>query len=198
MKMREAVKRYFEENGFGADGGYAASFVDLKLGPLVVHLPNTEGRKRAVRIHDLHHVVTGYRTDLAGEFEISGWELGGNCRGFAAAWVLNLLGLLGGMFVCPGRTLRAFVRGLRSSTLYHLEYEPLLDREVDDVRAETGLASQSGAARLGEALKFGGMLVLAVALALVMIPLVLNPLTALAWFLSYRAWKVAENTGVRV
>jgi hypothetical protein len=32
LQMREAVKRYFDENGFGADGGYADAWVDFKLG----------------------------------------------------------------------------------------------------------------------------------------------------------------------
>ncbi|HEY1086681.1 MAG TPA: hypothetical protein VGE37_03265, partial [Archangium sp.] len=86
--MREAVRRYFDENGFGIDGGYGATWVDFKLGPVPFPLPNTEGRKRAVKFHDLNHVLTGYRTDTLGEFEISAWEAGAGCRDFWAAWAL--------------------------------------------------------------------------------------------------------------
>ena len=192
MLMREALQRYFEENRFGADGGYAAPFVDVKVGPVVIHMPNTEQRKRAVRFHDLHHIITGYRTDLPGELEISGWEIGGHCRGFAAAWVLNLFGMLAGLFVNPRDVFRAFVRGLRSSTLYHLEYEPLLNRSVDEVRAEMKLETGAAPATLVETARFVSAIGLAVGLALISIPLVLNPITALAWMLTYRTWKGAQ------
>jgi ubiquinone biosynthesis protein Coq4 len=39
-----------------------------------------------VRLHDLHHLVTGYPTDWKGELEISAWEIAGSCRGYVAAW----------------------------------------------------------------------------------------------------------------
>lgn len=29
--------------------------------------PNTHGRRRALAYHDLHHILTGYRTDFVGE-----------------------------------------------------------------------------------------------------------------------------------
>ena len=48
--------------------------------------PNTPSRKRAVRYHDLHHALTGYATDLTGEFEISAWEIGSGCADHVAAW----------------------------------------------------------------------------------------------------------------
>lgn len=196
MLMREGLRQYFEANGFGTDGGYAANWVDITVGPIVFHMPNTDQRKAAVKLHDLHHIITGYRTDLVGEFEISGWELGGNCRGFAAAWVLNLLALAGGVFTSPKRVFRAFVRGLRSSTLYHLPYEGLLDRTVDEVRAEMKLSDGEGSAGLKELVLFGGVVALSFLLVAITIPLVFNPLTALAWLFTYRAWKTAQQTSV--
>ena len=47
--LREGRAAYFAENGFGADGNYAARWVKLKLGPLPVGFPNTDARRRAVR-----------------------------------------------------------------------------------------------------------------------------------------------------
>ena len=70
LTMREARALYFEVNRFGADGGYGDAWVDFKLGPLPVPFPNTRARVRAVRYHDLHHVLTGYDTNAIGEFEI--------------------------------------------------------------------------------------------------------------------------------
>ncbi|MBX3251644.1 MAG: hypothetical protein KF901_30990 [Myxococcales bacterium] len=133
--MREARDRYFEANGFGADGGYGEAWVDFRLGPIPLPFPNTPGRVRAVRYHDLHHVLTGYDTDPRGEFEISAWEVGAGCEGFFAAWVINLGGLVAGMLSAPRRTFAAFVRGRRSRSLYGLDVDELLDGRVGELRA---------------------------------------------------------------
>lgn len=139
LTLRAARDLYFAVNGFGADGGYGSPWVDFKLGPLPMPFPNTAGRVRAVRFHDLHHIVTGYATDTLGEFEISAWELGAGCKDFYAAWQLNLSGLAGGMAVSPRRIFRAFVRGRRTESLYGGDLEALLDRTVGEVRAACGV-----------------------------------------------------------
>lgn len=149
--MREARATYFAINGFGEDGGYGDAWVDFKLGPLPAPFPNTKGRLEAVRFHDLHHIVTGYDTNLTGEFEISAWELGAGCKDQVAAWALNLAGLAGGLFLAPRRTFRAFVRGVHSRSLYGLELEQLLDRDVAEVRRETRVDEAQGAAADGKA-----------------------------------------------
>ncbi|WP_437975919.1 hypothetical protein WMF11_50720 [Sorangium sp. So ce295] len=136
LTMREARALYFEVNRFGADGGYGDAWVDFKLGPLPVPFPNTRARVRAVRYHDLHHVLTGYDTNAIGEFEIAAWELGAGCKGFVAAWQLNLGGLFAGLLSAPRRTVRAFFRGRRSESLYSRPFEELLDREVGELRRE--------------------------------------------------------------
>jgi hypothetical protein len=135
MTMRDARARYFAVNGFGVDGGYGEKWVDFKLGPLPLPVPNTQSRVRAVGYHDLHHVVTGYDTNTLGEFEISAWEIAAGCKGMAAAWVLNLSGLAGGVLFAPRRTYRAFMCGRRMDTLYGRDLPALLDRRVDEVRA---------------------------------------------------------------
>lgn len=132
--LRAARARYFEVNQFGVDGGYDAPWVDFKLGPLPFPFPNTEPRKVAVRYHDLHHVLTGYDTDIVGEFEISAWEIGAGCRRMIAAWQLNLGGLAAGLFIAPRRVWRAFLRGRASDTLYGADLDALLDQRVGPVR----------------------------------------------------------------
>ncbi|WP_437577404.1 hypothetical protein [Sorangium sp. So ce887] len=136
LTMREARAIYFEVNRFGADGGYGDAWVDFKLGPLPVPFPNTQARVRAVGYHDLHHVLTGYDTNTIGEFEISAWELGAGCKDFVAAWQLNLGGLFAGLLSAPRRTVRAFLRGRRSESLYGRPFEDLLGRTVGDLRGE--------------------------------------------------------------
>jgi hypothetical protein len=134
LTMREARARYFRDNGFGEDGGYGDAWVDFKLGPVPFPFPNTPQRVKAVRYHDLHHVLTGYRTDFPGEVEISAWEIGAGCKDFIAAWQLNLSGMAAGPLFMPRRTLRAFIRGRHSETLYGLDYEPLLEQTVAEAR----------------------------------------------------------------
>ncbi len=137
--MREARAQYFEANHFGEDGGYGSKWVDFKLGPLPFPIPNSAARVRAVRYHDLHHVLTGYETDFRGELEISAWEIGAGCKDFVAAWQLNLGGMAGGVFLIPVRTFRAFVRGRHARSLYGAPLEELLDAKVEDVRARMGV-----------------------------------------------------------
>ncbi len=174
MTLREARARYFRDNRFGEDGGYGDAWVDFKLGPVPMPFPNTEGRVRAVRYHDLHHILTGYRTDTLGEFEISAWEIGAGCKDQWAAWALNLSGTAAGVLACPGRTYRAFARGLGSRTLYGEELEEQLGRTVGEVRAER-LPAGEPPAGAGVAARFGatvvGFLVMIV-LTILVLPMV--------------------------
>lgn len=130
LSLRAARKLYFAMNNFGDNGGYDDAWVDFKLGPIPFPFPNTAGRVRAVKFHDLHHILTGYRTDLTGEFEISAWEIGAGCRDFYAAWALNLGGLVAGLLVAPRRIARAFARGLASQSLYGQAFDGLLELPV--------------------------------------------------------------------
>ena len=153
--MRDARARYFEEAGLGSDGGYSARWVHLKLGVVSLAFPNTASRVRAVQYHDLHHVLTGYATDWVGECEISAWEIASSCRGFAAAWLLNLFAFSAGCLFAPARTFRAFVRGSCESNLYTLEdLGTVLDRELEEVRNELGLSSDTRIPRAADRLAF--------------------------------------------
>lgn len=148
--LRDARAAYWAEHGFGADGGEALRWVPVEVLGLTLYLPNTDARRRAVRVHDLHHVVTGYRTDLTGEAEIAAWELATGCARMPAALVLNLLALAVGMLRAPRRMLAAWARGRRSANLYGVPYgDALLGRRTDEVRRELGLdrpAAPAGAA----------------------------------------------------
>jgi hypothetical protein len=120
VTLHEARARYFRENGFAEDGGYADAWVRVKLGPVPIVFPNTNGRRAALLRHDLHHVATGYDTTLVGEAEIGAWELASGCGRYYAAWILNTGAVVTGLFLAPRRVYRAFRRGRRSTNLYHL------------------------------------------------------------------------------
>ncbi|HKG13481.1 MAG TPA: hypothetical protein VKB12_09075 [Pyrinomonadaceae bacterium] len=134
--LGEARKLYFELNGFGEDGGYTERWIKVKVWRLPVWLPNTEGRRRAVRLHDLHHIVTEYPTTWRGEAEISAWEVGGGgLRRYYAGWLLDLMNIAQGLLINPRGLYRAFVRGRRSANLYSGEFtDELLAHSVGEFR----------------------------------------------------------------
>lgn len=136
MPVRAALEDYFSRYHF-KDGGYHDKWFHIKLGPLMIPLPNIPARVEAVKIHDLHHVITGYNAFWKGEVEIAGWELGGGCGRYWVAWLLNAGSISIGLFLFPRALLRAFKAGRAvRSNLYHTSrYEELLDRTVGDLRA---------------------------------------------------------------
>jgi hypothetical protein len=154
MKVRQARSQYFEVNQFGADGGYGDKWADFKLGPVPFPFPNTAGRIRAVKVHDLHHIVTGYDTNTTGEFEISAWEIGAGCGDFYAAWFLNFGGMAGGAMVAPIRTFKAFRRGRSARSLYGRDLEAMLEQTVEDIRRETRVDQPVPAATVTDVLGF--------------------------------------------
>jgi hypothetical protein len=142
--LRQARDRYWAENDFGADGGDSKRLVPVKLGRLKLVIPNIAARRRAVRYHDLHHVLAGYGTDPGGEGEISAFELGGGCGPEWFAWVINFQGLLLGLLLRPRALLEAFSRGRHARNLYGRRLDgQLLDRTVAEVRQELGLGVAS-------------------------------------------------------
>ena len=171
LTLGAARAAYYEANGFGTDGGDALAWVPLKLWKLTLKIPNTDGRRRAVRIHDLHHVVTGYATTLVGEAEIGAWELASGCLQMPAAVVLNLGAVAVGVAIAPGRCVRAWARGRATRNLYGEDgVEHLLPRTVDDTRAALGLDRPAPKIRVRDVL----------ALAAITLPIWLVPLAIVA------------------
>jgi hypothetical protein len=145
--VRQARAEYFRANSFGEEGGYNARWVKIKLGAVRIWFPNTDARRRAVRLHDLHHLATGYQTSLVGEAEIGAWELAGGCGHYIAACVLNIAAVLLGLPVAPGCLWRAFLRGRHSETLYRLGFEDrFLGETVGELRRRLRLRGPEDAA----------------------------------------------------
>ena len=135
LTLGEARARLFALGGLGDDGGYGDAWVKLRLWRIPLAFPNTEGRRQAVRFHDLHHVLTEYPTTWRGEFEIAAWEVAGGIRRYWVAWLLDLLGFACGLVVFPRAVYRAFVRGRHSTNLYGDAWdESILGRRVGEVR----------------------------------------------------------------
>jgi hypothetical protein len=183
--MAAVLEEHLRASGLPPDAGDSERFAVVKIGPMPYPIPNTRARRRAVRIHDLNHLVSGYHTDREGELEISAWELAsGGCRGYGAAWVLDLSGLLAGCFVCPRRTLRAFGRGRREQNLYPYAPDDLLALGVEEARALTEVAPAGSLTRLPAAAHLLVLTLAALPVAVVM---------SLAWWVLYPAWLLTRH-----
>jgi hypothetical protein len=175
--LREARAAYLAEQGLPSDGGYADRWVVTWFGPLPFAFPNTAGRRRIAPVHDLHHVATGYATDLRGEAEIAAWEIGSGVRDRTALRLeLRVLGFA--LPREPRRIFRAFVRGRHSRNLMDVPCDDaLLARSVADLRRQLGLDREPPVPTREDLWRFASWAARAV--AIVWGPLI--PLAALAW-----------------
>lgn len=90
-------------------------------------------------MHDLWHVVTGYRGDLIGEAAILAFIFAQTKNPGAGLIALAGFAKIG---VIPGARrviARGFVRGLRAEWLAAVDWEATLARPLEDVRRELGL-----------------------------------------------------------
>ncbi len=157
MSVRAARDAYLAVNGFTALA-YDAKWTDASFLGIKLRVPNTEKHRVSIMLHDLHHVATGFGTDLAGEGEISAWEAR---RGLGAlgAYVGGIVasGVLLGFMLAPKRAFRAWrnssiaggdrKRRSASDSLFPLtrcddfdaRYERLLTMTVGELRRELGV-----------------------------------------------------------
>jgi hypothetical protein len=146
ITVGDARAAYFAASGFDASS-YTSPTFTLPFGSLRLTLPNTRGRRAALPIHDVGHVVNGYGTDWVGEYEEAAYELAAGCSRFYAAWMLNFTALLGGALRCPRRTLKAFARGRGARASLYDEMKRGFDARILDeglviVRARVGADRQ--------------------------------------------------------
>jgi hypothetical protein len=88
------------------------------VGPVVLRFPNFAWRRRALRAHDLHHLMAGYPMTMRGEFQMAAWELGaGRYRDWRATLFCSPL-IAAGLLWSPRRMIAAFKGGRRSQSLY--------------------------------------------------------------------------------
>lgn len=143
LTVREARERYFRATGF-SEATYGERWVTARVGPVPLRFLNTRARVRAVRLHDLHHVATGYDTSWTGEAEIGAWELAAGCGRHWPAWILNGIAVAIGLVIAPRRIARAWRLGRSCRTLYDGEFESgLLELTVEELRRRLRLEGEA-------------------------------------------------------
>ena len=119
MTLHDELAAFYRRNGFGDVVGARPLTVPVYTGCMLVPLPNIETRRRFLKYHDLHHLITGYSVGRIGEGEVSAWELGtGSAFVSPTLGVMNLIALSTGLVLEPKRMWRAFRRGCSSRNLY--------------------------------------------------------------------------------
>src|SRR5215831_934949 len=121
LAVGAARDAYLAENGFDL-AGYTADTFEVEVFGRTFTATNSADRKWAIPLHDLHHVATGYGTDLVGEAEIGAWELVGGCSTLIVYW-LNATAVMIGLLIAPRRTLAAFRDAHRAKTLYRQPHD---------------------------------------------------------------------------
>ncbi len=136
LTVEEARDRYLASNGFSTEAYSADTFCVRVFGRRWT-LRNYAARKRVIALHDLHHVATGYGTDLRGEAEQSAWELRAGINSWFLWW-FKLSAVAIGLVLCPRRVVRAYSRARGNRTLYvqDVAYASLLGRSVTELREE--------------------------------------------------------------
>ncbi|MDQ3755098.1 MAG: hypothetical protein M3371_10240 [Acidobacteriota bacterium] len=176
LTLRDARTQYFAVNNFGW-GGYDDQWVKVEYGLLRFYFPNTKGRVKVVKYHDLHHILTEYGTSLAGETEIGAWEVATGCTRSLAAWLLNLSGFAAGLVINPQGVYQAFLRGRHSANLYHLPFnDELLSSRVGDLRQQLNLDEPLRPASLADNTAFILWSLMSVVTLLIIIGIVITPL----------------------
>jgi hypothetical protein len=148
MTVAEAREAYFAENAFTL-ASYDEKTTKAEVYGIPFAVPNTDLHRWALILHDLHHVATGFGTNLTGEGEISGWELGaGGMRSLGWVASLVIMGALMGLVVAPRRTYTAWKAGRKGRSLFREGADPerFLAMTLGELRAELGLPEEGLAA----------------------------------------------------
>jgi hypothetical protein len=126
MTIKKELDSYWLANGLPKDGGASETFNEAKIGKISFKYPNLDGK--ALILHDLNHLITGYATNWIGECQVSAWELASGGRiGYPKTWIYPISLVFLGIIICPKKTVKAFIRGRNrvNSFVLSLEYDVL-------------------------------------------------------------------------
>jgi ubiquinone biosynthesis protein Coq4 len=139
LTIAEARAVFFARSGF-TEGHYTRRLAKAQVGPVPFYFFNFKARRESLPIHDIHHILTGYETNLPGECQISAWELASGVRKLDLEASFYVLNVATGLFLCPRKMWAAYRRGRRCRNFYGRELGALLEKTVGELRSEAGLA----------------------------------------------------------
>lgn len=137
MNVEQALNNFYDQHGYGEQGGINKKWDNIKFGPLALPLPNLESRRKNIYLHDIHHLVTNYDTTWLGESSVSSWEIAaGGWNNLLFPWFLSLWAMAVGVMLYPGRSYQAFRAGLlmNNALTGQLSKEEMLSLNLDNLR----------------------------------------------------------------
>lgn len=113
MTVEQALNDFYNQHGYGEEGGINKKWDLIKFGPVAFPLPNLESRRKNIYLHDISHLVTGYDTTWLGESAVSSWEVAtGGWGRLYFPWLLTLWAMAVGVMLYPRHSYKAFQVGL--------------------------------------------------------------------------------------
>jgi hypothetical protein len=143
--ISDKLNSFYQDYNLGDEGGNQLSYVIIEITSFFkVYIPNWDNRRKAVLRHDIHHLLTGYKSEILGEFEIAAWEIGSGCMNYFAAYLLNSGGLIAGIFLYPRPTFKAFILGCRTTNLYQMSLsdDDMKSSTIEELKNKIGLNSK--------------------------------------------------------
>jgi hypothetical protein len=140
MTIRDALVVYLSEKGYRdpdtPEGQlYKDDWFHFYIGHRNLKIFKLGSTIHSLALHDAHHMLTGYQTDMQGEAELVGWELAsGGCGRHWVMWIDRIFAIPL-MLACPRASLRAIRRGRHEQNLYSMAAPHALDLQIDDVRS---------------------------------------------------------------
>lgn len=135
MTTKEALLGFYQFHKLNLSEDFKSHCVRVYIGCLLAPVPNVNARKKYLKFHDLHHIMTGYGIGKIGESEVSAWELGSRSCKKPLISIMNLFALSTGYILSPGRVTKAFFRGCKSKNLYYLS-EKLSENEIENLNIQ--------------------------------------------------------------
>ncbi|RKR85525.1 hypothetical protein BDD43_5796 [Mucilaginibacter gracilis] len=135
MTVREALIGFYKFNSLNLTSDFESHCVRVYIGCILAPVPNINARKKYLKFHDLHHIMSGYGIDRVGESEISAWELGSRSCRKPLISIMNLFALSTGFILKPSKVTRAFYRGCKSKNLYYLS-DSMTEADIDTLQIE--------------------------------------------------------------
>lgn len=124
MTTKEALLGFYKFNKLNLEEDFKSHCVRVYIGCLLTPVPNIKARKKYLKFHDLHHIITNYSIDRVGESEVSAWELGSRSCRKPLISIMNLFALSTGFILAPKKVWQAFYSGCKSKNLYYLVDSP--------------------------------------------------------------------------
>ncbi|WP_461449442.1 hypothetical protein [Mucilaginibacter sp.] len=130
MTVKEALIGFYKFNSLNLAQDFESHCVRVYIGCILAPVPNINARKKYLKFHDLHHIMSGYGIDRIGESEISAWELGSRSCRKPLISIMNLFALSTGFILSPAKVIDAFHLGCRSKNLYYMS-DGIAEEDID-------------------------------------------------------------------